>query len=252
MALKRALQNIFGTRKVGGAILYISPPLLKVGGSAKPPPLLLCRPWNVALFWSITGLYTWSRSIYWPAAAVVVAVVVVVVVHLGTSSWWSSLQGHPQVRQTARSRCVSRGRTGGQCLAGRTAAWYWWNQWQWWRIDRHAWTQAETTYRPAVARPHKTSWTFYKHTQADTQLIRLLDTILTNSLASDAFFRDQIAPKSVFGWGCALEPAGSLRRSKTPSRLGGDTPPRPKTSPPSAPSAPRSPNIQSWIHPWSP
>ena len=36
MATKRALQNIFGTQKVGEAILYISPPLLKVGGSALP------------------------------------------------------------------------------------------------------------------------------------------------------------------------------------------------------------------------
>ena len=45
MASKWALQNILGTQKVGGrAILYISPPLLKVGGSAPQVPGLYTPP----------------------------------------------------------------------------------------------------------------------------------------------------------------------------------------------------------------
>jgi len=42
MAPNRAPQNIFGTQKVGEAILYISPTLLKVG--ALPQTALPCRP----------------------------------------------------------------------------------------------------------------------------------------------------------------------------------------------------------------
>ena len=36
MAPKMAMQNIFGTQKLGGAILYISPPLLSGGSGGEP------------------------------------------------------------------------------------------------------------------------------------------------------------------------------------------------------------------------
>jgi len=52
MAPKRALQNIFGT-KSGGAILEISPPLIKVGGGEAQPP----KPPN-----SAAPVLKWARS----------------------------------------------------------------------------------------------------------------------------------------------------------------------------------------------